>query len=230
LRNAGFISHGSRTTRAQALRSPRPQRNTVARLLNADEFAAEVGLTARTVRSYHARGLLPPPVRLRRRPYYLPDHLTRMRHVLWLQSRGLSLDAVRALLEPDSVLGRLVPVGHAVAEAVRGRPALLAVMVDSGILRRRRDGALEVRAVRAVLAAGARDTTVLAALNLLAEVAVGVGPQADAVLEVAREVTARIPLGTNLDTDEVVELAVELVRARIMRKIRQEDAPVTVPE
>ncbi|GAA0248788.1 hypothetical protein GCM10010492_55900 [Saccharothrix mutabilis subsp. mutabilis] len=187
--------------------------------MNAGEFSAKIGLSARTIRSYHARGLLPPPVRIGRTPHYLDDHLTRMRQVLWLQRRGLSLDAVGALLEPDATLGQVVPVGPAVAEALRGKPDLLAAGVESGIISQHPDGTVEVHAVRAVFAAGGRGTSVAHALGLLAEMADAVAPHVDKAVEAVRRSTACANLAKPTVPDDLADLVLEVVRARIRRTL-----------
>lgn len=191
-------------------------------MLNVEEFAAEIGVTTRTVRAYHARGLLPPPVRAGRTPYYLRGHLVRMRQVLWFQRQGLSLDAVHALLEPDAFLVRVLPVGRGVAEALRERADLAESVVDSGLLARRADGTVEVRAPRALLLASSQGTSAVAALALLAEVAEGIAPQADAVLEVVRRASPCLAAGSGLTVDELATLAVEVIRARLTHVVRQE--------
>jgi DNA-binding transcriptional MerR regulator len=183
--------------------------------MNADEFSAEIGLTARTIRSYHTRGLLPPPVRIGRAPHYSADHLSRMRQVLYLQRCGLSLDAVAALLEPDMVLSQVMPVKAAVTEALRGRPELLAESVEGGIVSYREDGAVEVHAVRAVLAAGGRSTSAAGALALLAELAAAIAPHADNALDIVRRTVARSPLANSVNNQTLIDLVVEVLRARI---------------
>lgn len=204
-----------------------PHRRGDALVLNVEEFAGEIGVTTRTVRAYHARGLLPPPVRAGRTPYYLRGHLVRMRQVLWFQRQGLSLDAVHALLEPDAFLVRVLPVARGVAEAMRERADLAEAMVDSGLLARRADGTVEVRAPRALLLASCQGVSTVAALARLAEVAEDIAPQADAVLEVVRRVSPRLAESGGLTLDELATLAVEIIRARLAHVVRQET--VTFP-
>nr|WP_052479103.1 MerR family transcriptional regulator [Kibdelosporangium sp. MJ126-NF4]CTQ92909.1 transcriptional regulator [Kibdelosporangium sp. MJ126-NF4] len=181
--------------------------------MTAKKFAAEIGRTARTLRSYHARGLLPPPVRMGRTPCYSDEHLTRMRQVLQLQRHGLPLEAIRALLEPDLVLGELLPLRRAVAIAVRDQPALRDSLVASGILTRRPDGGLDLHGIRALLAA--RVVTGLPTCQVLGLAANSVNelmPHAHAALtQVRRTVTSEVSDG-EIHVDAVRDLAVEVIR------------------
>jgi DNA-binding transcriptional MerR regulator len=75
--------------------------------LTIDELAARVGMTARNVRAYAARGLLPPPVLRGRTGLYGEEHLTRLRTVQEMLAEGYTLAAVERVLEqaPDGVTG-----------------------------------------------------------------------------------------------------------------------------
>jgi DNA-binding transcriptional MerR regulator len=55
-------------------------------------------MTVRTVRSHHARGLLPPPEVRGRTGYYGPEHVERLRLIRRLQDEGLKLEGIRRLL------------------------------------------------------------------------------------------------------------------------------------
>jgi DNA-binding transcriptional MerR regulator len=68
------------------------------------ELAAEVGLSARTVRFYIGRGLLPGPEKAGRGATYGPAHRERLREIQRLQAAGLTLAeiAVRGE-EPEAV-------------------------------------------------------------------------------------------------------------------------------
>lgn len=187
-------------------------------LLTVKQFAAEVGLTPRTVRTYHSRGLLTEPIRVGRTPYYSTAHLARVREVLDLQSRGLPLEAVRALLEPDLVLGQFHPLARAIESMVGARPAYADELVARGVLVRAFDGGLRVSSVRAAVAAltaygpGASPG---AALRLLADALAEVLPHAEAALEeVRRTVRERVPRERLSDAD-LPELVVEIVRMSI---------------
>lgn len=198
---------------------------TAGRMMTADRFAAVIGLTARTVRSYHARGLLPPPDRIGRTPCYTERHLARMRQVSELQNRGLSLVAVRALLEPDLVLDEVVHLGTAVSEVVRRRPALGAALMGSGVLIRNAEGALELNGVRAVLAArsaSARGGTINQALPLLAEAVEEVMPHAEAALREVLQVAERRLPHNKADWRTIQDLTVEVVRVCMAQMARPE--------
>lgn len=60
------------------------------------ELAAEIGLTARTVRFYIGRGLLPGPEKAGRGATYGPGHLKRLREIQSLQADGLTLAEIAA--------------------------------------------------------------------------------------------------------------------------------------
>lgn len=182
-------------------------------LMTAKKFAAKIGLTARTVRSYHARGLLPPPVRMGRSPCYSDEHLTRMQQVLRLQSRGLPLEAIRALLEPDLVLGELLLLGQAVADAIRDQPDLRDTLMASGILVRRPDGGLDLHGVRALLAArvvAGQPTGQV--LDLVADSVNDVMPHAHAALAQAQRTVADHLSDGEIHMDAVRDLTVEVIR------------------
>jgi DNA-binding transcriptional MerR regulator len=66
--------------------------------LTIDELARRAGTTARNVRAYQARGLLPPPRLIGRVGYYGDGHLARLTLIARLQERGFSLAGIAALL------------------------------------------------------------------------------------------------------------------------------------
>ncbi|WP_158882721.1 MerR family transcriptional regulator [Amycolatopsis anabasis] len=187
-----------------------------------ERFAAEIGFTTRTIRSYHARGLLPPPIRIGRAPCYVDRHLARMRQVIRLQRRGLPLEAVRALLEPDLVLGEHLPIDRAINGVARANPALMSALVEAGVLVRRPGGDLRARGVRAVLAARAaagRGASAPQGLGLLAEAIGRVVPHAAEALEAVRAVVGEH--GGEASEDDVTELAIEVLRVGLLRAARE---------
>ena len=69
--------------------------------LTLDELAREAGMTARNVRAYRERGLLPGPELRGRKGFYGPEHLARLRLIRDLRERGFSLESIRHLIERD---------------------------------------------------------------------------------------------------------------------------------
>jgi DNA-binding transcriptional MerR regulator len=82
-----------------------------------DELARLSGMTARNVRAHQERGLMPPPQVRGRVGFYTQDHLERLRMIAELQAEGLSLAAVRRVMDD-------VPPGRA-AQALCVRRDLL---------------------------------------------------------------------------------------------------------
>jgi DNA-binding transcriptional MerR regulator len=69
------------------------------REMTIDALAREAGLTARNIRAYQSRGLLPPPHLRARTGYYGEEHLARLRRIRELQAEGFNLRAIERLLE-----------------------------------------------------------------------------------------------------------------------------------
>jgi DNA-binding transcriptional MerR regulator len=63
------------------------------------DLARLTGTTVRTIRWYQSEGLLPPPRRAGRTARYGDDHVARLEVIRDLQARGLTLTAVRRLIE-----------------------------------------------------------------------------------------------------------------------------------
>ena len=82
--------------------------------LTIDDLAREVGMTARNVRAYHERGLLPRPSMRGRKGFYGPEHLARLRLIRDLRERGFSLESIRHLIDraPDDALGDALEFTH----------------------------------------------------------------------------------------------------------------------
>ncbi|MFI6101688.1 MerR family transcriptional regulator [Lentzea sp. NPDC051213] len=180
-----------------------------ARQMTIDEFAAEIGMTTRTVRSYQARGLLPAPNRQGRSPMYDDCHLTRMRTVLRLQHRGLPLEAIRALLAPDLVLRQFLPTGDVLVCALRQNPELLRAAIDSGVVTRLPDGSLELRNARAVLAAARKGASLGHTVSVLVQAVSVLQPHAESALAEVQRSAPSVP------PENLAELVVEAFRLAI---------------
>ncbi|HZS37504.1 MAG TPA: helix-turn-helix domain-containing protein [Polyangia bacterium] len=68
-----------------------------------EELARDSGVSARTVRYYVQRGLLPAPIFRGKDTAYSAEHLTRLRAIRRLQDRFLPLDAIQVELERRSL-------------------------------------------------------------------------------------------------------------------------------
>jgi DNA-binding transcriptional MerR regulator len=124
-----------------------------------DELAAQTGVPSRTIRFYQAKGALQPPERRGRVAYYNETHVERLKLVGHLQDRGLSLRAIRDLIQRadtgDFSVGEWLGIGEVLqapwtedrprmfSEAeltelfgTSNRPGLLADLIRSGMLRR----------------------------------------------------------------------------------------------
>jgi DNA-binding transcriptional MerR regulator len=66
-----------------------------------EEIARAAGVGVDTVRFYQGRGLLPPPERRGRVAIYGEAHLERVRRIRELNRQGLTLEAVRRVLDQD---------------------------------------------------------------------------------------------------------------------------------
>ena len=65
------------------------------------DLAAAAGLSVDTVRFYQTGGLLPAPGRSGRKAVYTEEHLERLKLIRSMAAKGLSLKAIRLLLERD---------------------------------------------------------------------------------------------------------------------------------
>lgn len=74
-----------------------------------DELAQRAGVSARTVRYYVQRGLVPAPEFRGPDTAYTEEHLTRLRAIRVLQARHLPLDAIEAALagNPPAAVARI---------------------------------------------------------------------------------------------------------------------------
>jgi DNA-binding transcriptional MerR regulator len=66
-----------------------------------EQLAAACEVSVDTVRYYQSRGLLEPPSREGRVAWYGPEHIERIREVRGLQRKGLTLAAIKRVVEGD---------------------------------------------------------------------------------------------------------------------------------
>jgi len=87
------------------------------------DLAAAAGVSVDTIRFYQTGGLLPLPGRSGRKAVYTEEHLGRLRLIRSMASKGLSLKAIRLLLERN-------PGQHDNAADPHGDTALLAALEE----------------------------------------------------------------------------------------------------
>jgi DNA-binding transcriptional MerR regulator len=66
-----------------------------------EQLAAACEVSVDTVRYYQSRGLLEPPAREGRVAWYSPQHIERIREVRGLQRKGLTLAAIKRVVQGD---------------------------------------------------------------------------------------------------------------------------------
>jgi DNA-binding transcriptional MerR regulator len=82
-----------------------------------DQLAQRVGMTARNVRAYQSRGLIPPPLVRGRTGYYGEEHVSRLELIRDLQAEGFNLEAIKRILSraPGASVGEVLDFTRAVA-------------------------------------------------------------------------------------------------------------------
>jgi DNA-binding transcriptional MerR regulator len=164
--------------------------------LTIDELARQVGMTARNVRAYAARGLLAPPRLVGRTGYYGPEHVEQLTLVRDLLAEGLTLAAVervsgaengrsaslalamlRTLRDPwrPEAEEEIAPEALAARSGLAPDPELVAQLVAGGVVSVLPDGRLRllqpdlVDAGQQVIALGVPPDAVVAAQPKIAE-------------------------------------------------------------
>ena len=101
--------------------------------LTIDELAQRVGMTARNVRAYQSRGLIPPPDLKGRTGYYGQEHVARLELIRDLQAEGFNLESIKRILEraPGGSLGEVLDFTRAASAPFGDEPP---EVVDGAIL------------------------------------------------------------------------------------------------
>lgn len=157
-----------------------------------DDFAAQVGMSARSIRAYHGRGLLPPPERIGKRVYYVPEHLKRVKAIQRLQRQGLNLAAISALFGEDLAANRSVELAGLLARMDADDPSVSRVLTEHRILGRARTGEivpLRPRLIRSALALQSFGIPAQIALRIVTDVLDQLRSTAD---DLAKDVGIRI--------------------------------------
>jgi DNA-binding transcriptional MerR regulator len=141
--------------------------------MTVEEFADRTGMSARNIRALQGRGLLPRPLRLGRRAFYLEVHVSRAEAIKDLQRQGFNLYAIGAILGKDDADSQAAEMA-ALLERVGGRdPGLIDTLQHHGIVDRSADGELRVarpKPLRTALALRQFGVPLPAALRLVADV------------------------------------------------------------
>jgi DNA-binding transcriptional MerR regulator len=129
--------------------------------LSLEELSAAVGMTARNVRAYQTKGLIPPPARRGRRSVYGLEHLRRLQAIERARAKGASLTLIARhladgrALDDDTVIGwtpspTASDAGSARADATVPRTEIGALLARLDI---QRDAAAQAQ-VEELIAAG----------------------------------------------------------------------------
>ncbi|MCW2932920.1 MAG: MerR family transcriptional regulator [Actinomycetia bacterium] len=151
--------------------------------MTVEELAARTGMSARNIRALQGRGLLPPPLRLGRRAFYLEQHVNRAEAIKDLQRQGFNLFAIGSILGTgdDPQVAEMA----ALLERVGARdPGLLATLRHHGIVTRT-DGTLRVirpKPIRIALSLRQLGIPVPAAIRMVADILDATEPAAGELL------------------------------------------------
>lgn len=127
--------------------------------LTLEDLSAATGMTARNVRAYQTKGLIPPPTRQGRRSVYGVEHLRRLQAIERARARGASLSLIASHLadgnplDDDTLVGwePLPDQDDAADRASPGRRTDIAGLLAT--LDHQRDPAAQAR-IEELLAAG----------------------------------------------------------------------------
>lgn len=151
-----------------------PQSDTAAHgRMTVEEFADRTGMSARNIRALQGRGLLPRPLRLGRRAFYLELHVNRAEAIKDLQRQGFNLFAIGTILGTSGADSQTAEMA-ALLERVGGRdPGLIETLAHHGIVGRSADGELRVtrqKPLRTALALRQLGVPLPAAIRMVADV------------------------------------------------------------
>lgn len=130
-------------------------------------------MSARNIRALQGRGLLPRPLRLGRRAFYLEVHVNRAEAIKDLQRQGFNLFAIGAILGTDDVDSQAAEMA-ALLERVGARdPGLIDTLQHHRIVGRSADGELRVtrqKPLRTALALRQLGVPLPAAIRMVADI------------------------------------------------------------
>ena len=118
--------------------------------MTVDEFASQIGMSARNIRALQGRGLLPPPVRHGRRAFYLEQHVHRAEAIKDLQRQGFNLFAIGSMLGASENDPQAAGMAAMLERVANRHPALIAALQRHRIVARDANGQLRVIRPKAV--------------------------------------------------------------------------------
>jgi DNA-binding transcriptional MerR regulator len=116
--------------------------------LSLQELSAAAGMTARNVRAYQTKGLIPPPIRKGRRSVYGAEHLKRLQAIEHARAKGASLSLIATHLADGRSLDDETLVDWSVTDVARAEIGRLLARLDH-----QRDAAAQAQ-VEELIAAG----------------------------------------------------------------------------
>lgn len=141
--------------------------------MTVEEFADRTGMSARNIRALQGRGLLPRPLRLGRRAFYLEVHVNRAEAIKDLQRQGFNLFAIGAILGTDDADSQAAEMA-ALLERVGARdPGLIDTLQHHRVVGRSADGELRVtrpKSLRTALALRQLGVPLPAAIRMVADI------------------------------------------------------------
>jgi DNA-binding transcriptional MerR regulator len=141
--------------------------------MTVEEFARRTGMSARNIRALQGRGLLPRPVRLGRRVFYLEQHVHRAEAIKDLQRQGYNLFAIGSMLGTGECDPQAAEMAALLERVGTRDPGLIARLQRHGIVGRTADGKLRVarpKPMRTALALRQLGVPLPAAIRIVADI------------------------------------------------------------
>lgn len=159
--------------------------------MTVEEFAHRIGMSARNIRALQGRGLLPRPLRLGRRVFYLEQHVHRAEEIKDLQRQGFNLIAIGSILGTGDAYPQAAEIAALLERVGLRDPDLIATLHHHGIVERPADGRLCVvrpKPMRVALALCQLGVPAPAAIRVVADIL-------DATEPVARDLMRQVHAG-----------------------------------
>jgi DNA-binding transcriptional MerR regulator len=153
--------------------------------MTVEEFAHRTGMSARNIRALQGRGLLPRPVRLGRRAFYLEQHVHRAEAIKDLQRQGFNLFAIGSMLGTGEADPQAAEMAALLKRVAARDPGLVDRLARHRVVGRSADGELRVirlKPLRTALALRQIGVPLPAAVRLVADVLDATEPVAGELL------------------------------------------------